>query len=248
MEPVIEEMKEEASIGNNEEEVLDDMFKASKNVVYSWKTMRMVARDSLPAFAESVKRKNDLRVAARMLYPDEVPPEPERVEPEKVEPIAVAVAEEKVEHATDEKEEGDAKRDGELNGGERDEDVVEAKQGKGDEAFKDDESKEEHQPVTAAETVDGGVEEVKEKEELEEKEAHFEEAQAEEENEMNDELGRGGGGIEQNDADQEMRHGGNDVRDIQQHPDEVGNNPTVPMVHADILDEDAMSDDKIMID
>ena len=81
MEPVIEEMNEDAGDA-------DDALKASKNAIYSWKTLRMVARDSLPAFAAAVRKGGDLTVAARALYPNEVPPEPEP-EPEP-EPAAAA--------------------------------------------------------------------------------------------------------------------------------------------------------------
>lgn len=70
MEPVIEEM-------NEDPDEVDEEMRASKNAIYSWKTLRMVARDSLPAFAAAVRKGGDLRVAARALYPDEVPPEPE---------------------------------------------------------------------------------------------------------------------------------------------------------------------------
>lgn len=76
MEPVIDEMNEEP--GETDEEM-----KASKNSSYSWKTLRLMARDSLPAFAASVRAGGDLTVAARALYPDEVPPAP-AIEAEKV--------------------------------------------------------------------------------------------------------------------------------------------------------------------
>lgn len=65
MEPVIDEMNEPD----------EDTLGASKDVVYTWKTLRLVARDSLPSFAAAVRAKGDLSVAARSLYPEEVPPE-----------------------------------------------------------------------------------------------------------------------------------------------------------------------------
>ena len=71
MEPVIEEMNEEPD-GTDE-----DQMKASKNSTYSWKTLRLLSRDSLPAFASAVRAGGDLTVAARALYPNEVPPAPE---------------------------------------------------------------------------------------------------------------------------------------------------------------------------
>eukprot|EP00887_Chlorella_sp_A99_P000489 scaffold17.g489.t1 len=67
MDPVIEQMHEGA----------DDAMKASKSKVYSWKTLRMVARQNLQAFSKAVQAGGDLEVAARALYPDECPPPPE---------------------------------------------------------------------------------------------------------------------------------------------------------------------------
>ena len=71
MEPVIEEMNDDAD--GDGDGGGDDSMRASKNSAYSWKTLRLVARDSLPAFAASVRAGGDLAVAARVLYPDEVP-------------------------------------------------------------------------------------------------------------------------------------------------------------------------------
>lgn len=64
MDPVIEEM-------NNPDD--DDMFNVSSDQVYNWKTLRMVAKTSLPVFATAVKAGGDLKVVARSMYPDEVP-------------------------------------------------------------------------------------------------------------------------------------------------------------------------------
>lgn len=66
MEPVIDEIKEP------EEE---DAFCISKDQVYNWKTLRVVARESLPAFAAAVREGGDLKVAARFLYAQEVCPD-----------------------------------------------------------------------------------------------------------------------------------------------------------------------------
>jgi len=65
MDPVIDEMNEPDD---------DDLFGATKDVVYNWKTLRLVARDSLATFAATVRAGGDLRIAARLLYPDDVPP------------------------------------------------------------------------------------------------------------------------------------------------------------------------------
>ena len=48
----------------------------SRSKVYSWKTLRVLARENLQIFAQTVQKGGDLEVAARMLYPDEVPPPP----------------------------------------------------------------------------------------------------------------------------------------------------------------------------
>jgi THO complex subunit 1 len=90
IEPVIDEMKE----GGDGE---DSMFGGGGNSgIYAWKTLRFVARDQLTAFVKTVQKGGDLRVAARALFPDECPPEPEP-EPE------VVVVEEKEEEAKEEK-------------------------------------------------------------------------------------------------------------------------------------------------
>jgi THO complex subunit 1 len=68
MEPVIDEIKEPEE---------DDTFCISQDQVYNWKTLRVVARESLPAFAAAVREGGDLKVAARLLYPKEVPVEDE---------------------------------------------------------------------------------------------------------------------------------------------------------------------------
>jgi THO complex subunit 1 len=86
MEPVIEEMNEAAAGTGGDE---DDALKASKNSTYSWKTLRLVARDSLPAFASAVRAGGNLEVAARALYPDEVPAAPAVVEKEEVKETVV---------------------------------------------------------------------------------------------------------------------------------------------------------------
>jgi len=113
MEPVIEEMNEEAEASGAGEQ--DDALKASKNSIYSWKTLRLVARDSLPAFAGAVRAGGDLAVAARALYPDEVPaapavPDPVEEEPGKDEVIdaadVVGVEEQPEEKEEEEEEEG----------------------------------------------------------------------------------------------------------------------------------------------
>lgn len=65
MEPVIDEMNEPDE---------DDTFSVSKDAIYNWKTLRLVARASLPAYAAAVRAGGDLKVAARLLYPDDVPP------------------------------------------------------------------------------------------------------------------------------------------------------------------------------
>jgi THO complex subunit 1 len=108
MEPVIEEMNEEAEAGGNLGEQ-EDALKASKNSTYSWKTLRLVARDSLPAFAGAVRAGGDLAVAARALYPDEVPAAPavpDPVEEEEAKDGVVATAEEvSVEEQLEEEEE-----------------------------------------------------------------------------------------------------------------------------------------------
>ena len=65
MNPVIDEMNQPDD---------DDLFGATKDVVYNWKTLRLVARDSLATFAATVRAGGDLRIAARLLYPDDVPP------------------------------------------------------------------------------------------------------------------------------------------------------------------------------
>jgi THO complex subunit 1 len=116
MEPVIEEMNEAAA---GEE---DDAMKASKNSTYSWKTLRLVARDSLPAFAGAVRAGGDLEVAARALYPDEVPAAPavpDPVEEEVKEEEKAATVEEEKEKAEEEevkdvemKEEGEEEEEG----------------------------------------------------------------------------------------------------------------------------------------
>ncbi len=64
MDPVIDEM-------NSTED--DDMLNVSGDQVYNWKTLRMVAKASLPVFAAAVKAGGDLKVVARSMYPDEVP-------------------------------------------------------------------------------------------------------------------------------------------------------------------------------
>lgn len=72
LEPVIEEILEAQD--NKNEDKDGDLFSAvSSDGIYSWKTLRMVARDSLPAFATTVRKGGDLSVAARELYPDELP-------------------------------------------------------------------------------------------------------------------------------------------------------------------------------
>lgn len=48
----------------------------SRNKVYSWKALRVLARENLPVFAQTVQRGGDLEVAARALYPAECPPAP----------------------------------------------------------------------------------------------------------------------------------------------------------------------------
>lgn len=69
MNPVIDEMNEPDD---------DDLFGATKDAVYNWKTLRLVARDSLATFAATVRAGGDLRIAARLLYPDDVPPKEEK--------------------------------------------------------------------------------------------------------------------------------------------------------------------------
>lgn len=71
MGPVIDEM-------NDPEQ--DEMFSVSKDTMYNWKTLRVVARESLPAFAAAVRAGGDLKVAASILYPDEVPADMEEQE------------------------------------------------------------------------------------------------------------------------------------------------------------------------
>jgi THO complex subunit 1 len=73
LEPVIDEILE-AQDNKNEDKDGDLFSAASSDEIYSWKTLRMVARDSLPAFVTTVKKGGDLSVAARELYPDELPP------------------------------------------------------------------------------------------------------------------------------------------------------------------------------
>lgn len=68
MDPVINELNE----GGDG----DEQFKASRNKVYSWKALRVLARENLPVFAQTVQRGGDLEVAARALYPAECPPAP----------------------------------------------------------------------------------------------------------------------------------------------------------------------------
>ncbi len=46
----------------------------SRSKVYSWKTLRVLARENLHIFSQTVANGGDLEVAARMLYTDEVPP------------------------------------------------------------------------------------------------------------------------------------------------------------------------------
>lgn len=77
LEPVIDEIMEsnDAAEGEGKEKGKDDdLIKLSSDTIYSWKTLRMVARDSLTAFATTVKMGGDLSVAARELYPEELPP------------------------------------------------------------------------------------------------------------------------------------------------------------------------------
>jgi THO complex subunit 1 len=112
MEPVIEEMNEEAGTGE-----VDNALKASKNSTYSWKTLRLVARDSLPAFAAAVRAGGDLDVAARALYPDEVPAAPAVPDPieeeETKDAVAVSEAEKVVE---EEPKDVEMKEEGEQDG------------------------------------------------------------------------------------------------------------------------------------
>jgi THO complex subunit 1 len=107
IEPVIDEMKE----GGDGE---DSMFGGGGNSgIYAWKTLRFVARDQLTAFVKTVQKGGDLRVAARALFPDECPPEPE--------PVVVVVEEKEKEK----EEEEEAKEEKERKGDEEEgEDVV----------------------------------------------------------------------------------------------------------------------------
>lgn len=73
MDPVIDEM-------NDPEQ--DEVFSVSKDIMYNWKTLRVVARESLPTFAAAVRAGGDLKIAARILYPHEVPADMEEVEVE----------------------------------------------------------------------------------------------------------------------------------------------------------------------
>jgi THO complex subunit 1 len=82
MEPVVEEARDAAAAaaaaaaaGAPPPEE-DPAGLISRDRFYGWKALRLVARDSLPAYAEAVRAGGDLRVAARLLYPDEVPPAP----------------------------------------------------------------------------------------------------------------------------------------------------------------------------
>ncbi|KAG7672356.1 putative THO complex subunit 1 [Nannochloris sp. 'desiccata'] len=141
MEPVIEEMNEEAEAGAGIGEQ-DDALKASKNSTYSWKTLRLVARDSLPAFAAAVRAGGDLAVAARALYPDEVP-----AAPAVPDPVEEEEAKEEVADATEEPgaEEPEEKEVGEG----KDEEMKEEGDGGGvtadDEELVEEEKKEEEE-------------------------------------------------------------------------------------------------------
>ncbi|KAL6785389.1 hypothetical protein ACKKBG_A00065 [Auxenochlorella protothecoides x Auxenochlorella symbiontica] len=61
MEPVLEEMTD------------PEAPSLSKSTMYSWRTLRMVARVNLRAFVASVQAKGDLQVAARIMYPNRCP-------------------------------------------------------------------------------------------------------------------------------------------------------------------------------
>ena len=69
MEPILDQMKETAEEGGD---VMGATI-STVNDVYTWKTLRLVSRHSLSAFTAAVRQNGDLRVAARELYPDEVP-------------------------------------------------------------------------------------------------------------------------------------------------------------------------------
>lgn len=68
--PVIEDMDPENDI--------EDAYRRKHDKAYQWKALRMISRESLPIFAKTAID-SDLEVAARALYPSEVPPLPSPV-------------------------------------------------------------------------------------------------------------------------------------------------------------------------
>ncbi len=62
MDPIIDEI--------NDPDV-DEMFSVACDQMYNWKTLRMVSRSSLPAFAAAVRAGGDLKLCCKLLYPDE---------------------------------------------------------------------------------------------------------------------------------------------------------------------------------
>jgi THO complex subunit 1 len=63
MDPVIDEMNDPN---------VEEMFSVASDQMYNWKTLRMVSRASLPAFAASVRAGGDLKLSCKLLYPEEV--------------------------------------------------------------------------------------------------------------------------------------------------------------------------------
>ena len=63
MDPVIDEINDPN---------VDEMFSVASDQMYNWKTLRMVSRASLPAFAASVRAGGDLKLCCKLLYPEEV--------------------------------------------------------------------------------------------------------------------------------------------------------------------------------
>mgnify|MGYP002629705788 CR=1 FL=1 len=63
MDPVIDEINDPN---------VNEMFSVASDQMYNWKTLRMVSRASLPAFAASVRAGGDLKLCCKLLYPEEV--------------------------------------------------------------------------------------------------------------------------------------------------------------------------------
>ena len=62
MDPVIDEINDPDA---------DELFSVASDQMYNWKTLRMVSRASLPAFAVAVRAGGDLKLCCKLLYPGE---------------------------------------------------------------------------------------------------------------------------------------------------------------------------------